>query len=140
MIKFRIEGSLLVTLTPFKTVILSSGPISIKFEKEHFHMFTNNNWEYNFEMEVPFFLSKLFISIKLFIFGVFFFSNLNRNIFTCLPLVNNITYNTIWKERKDKFESDNVFNLVWDNHCDARSHIKSFSKLKNFDPISKCPV
>ena len=29
------------------------------------------------------------------------------------------------KKRKEKFESDNVFDLVWDNHCDVRFYIKS---------------
>ena len=33
---------------------------------------------------------------------------------------------TICTERKEKIEKDNVFDLVWDNHCDARSHIKSY--------------
>ena len=55
---------------------------------------------------------------------VWFWSNLNWNIFICLPLINKIT---IWKERKGKFESDNVLDLVWNNHCDARSHTKIYS-------------
>ena len=46
--------------------------------------------------------------------------------------------------REEKFESDTVLDLVWDKHCDARSHIKSYQipykKLKKFDPISKCPL
>ena len=44
------------------------------------------------------------------------------------------------KREKKKFESDNVLDLVLDNHYDERSHIKSFSKLKKFDPISKYPL
>ena len=51
------------------------------------------------------------------------------------------------KREKKKFESYNVLDLVWDNHYDERSHIKSyeilyktFSKLIKFDPISKCPL
>ena len=44
------------------------------------------------------------------------------------------------KERKENFESDNVLDLIWDNHYDERSHIKSFSKLKKFDPVSKYPL
>ena len=50
-----------------------------------------------------------------------------------------ISYN-MKRERKEKYESYNVLNLVWNNHCDARSHIKGFSKLKKFDPICKCPL
>ena len=34
------------------------------------------------------------------------------------------------KREKKKIESDNALDLVWDNHYDARSHIKSFRKLK----------
>ena len=41
-----------------------------------------------------------------------------------------------YEKRKEKFEIY-VFDLVWNNHCDERSNIKSFSKLKKFDPISK---
>ena len=79
-------------------------------------------------MEVPFppSPSLTFERNKFFIFG----SNLNQNIFTCLPLINNII---IWKERKEKFERNNVLDLVWDNHCDARSHIPK--KIR--DPMSK---
>ena len=44
------------------------------------------------------------------------------------------------KERKENFENDNVLDLVCDNHCDTRSHIKSFSKMKELNPISKCPL
>ena len=30
-------------------------------------------------------------------------------------------------------------DLLFDNHCDARSHLKSFSKLEKFNLMSKCP-
>ena len=59
-------------------------------------------------------------------------------IFICLTLIKKITYNM--KREKKKFESDNVLDLVRDNHYDERSHIKSFSKLTKFDRINKCPL
>ena len=40
-----------------------------------------------------------------------------------LPLINKIT---ISEERKEKCKGDNVLDLVWDNHCDANSHIKRY--------------
>ena len=30
------------------------------------------------------------------------------------------------KERKENFKSDNVLDLLCDNNCDKRSHIKRF--------------
>ena len=33
---------------------------------------------------------------------------------------------TIWKERKEKFEGDDVLDLAWENHCNVRSHIKIY--------------
>ena len=57
-------------------------------------------------------------------------SNWNRHFFICLPLINKIT---IWKERKGEYEIDNVLDLLWDNHCDARSHIKRYE----WDSMSK---
>ena len=33
------------------------------------------------------------------------------------------------KSEKKKIESDNVFDLVWDNHYDERSHLKSYEIL-----------
>ena len=42
--------------------------------------------------------------------------------------------------KREKFESYNVLDLVWDNHCDAGSHLKSFRNLKKLDPISSCPL
>ena len=144
---------------PSKSQILTYGAILLKFDTQHFHMFTNyklcsilefgvtspsllplkneifffvvwfcwklKNKILNFEIEVPFSslpphnpdLWKLNSS-----FLVHFWSILNSNIFICLPLINKIT---IWKERKEKFVSDNVLDLVWDNHYDERSLIKS---------------
>ena len=44
-------------------------------------------------------------------------------------------------ERKGKFKSDNIISLMRDPISkDMRSHVKSFSKLKKYDPISKCPL
>ena len=36
--------------------------------------------------------------------------------------INNYDYNL--KKKKKKIENYNVLDLVWDNYCDARSHIK----------------
>ena len=42
---------------PLKKVkLFICSAILLEFETQDFHMFTNNNWEYNFELEVPFFL------------------------------------------------------------------------------------
>ena len=41
--------------------------------------------------------------------------------------------------RKEKFEIDNVLDLVWDNHYDERSCIKSYGiPYKNFGGWVKC--
>ena len=46
---------------------------------------------------------------------------------------------TILKERKDKFECDNILDLVWDYHCYARSIIESYEipykKLKQAEKV-----
>ena len=79
-------------------------------------------------MDVPFFPSPspslpVLRKIKILHFLVRFSSNFNRNIFICFPLIDKIT---IWKERKEKFESDNVVDLVSMGHslwCETPCHI-----------------
>ena len=56
-------------------------------------------------------------------FLLLFWSNLSHNIFMHSPLMKKII---IWKERKWKFESDNVLDLVRDNHCHTRSYFKRY--------------
>ena len=57
-----------------------------------------------------------------------FYWNLKPNISICLPIIKEYKIGLV------------VYCDVWDNHCYTRSHVKSFSKLKKFVRISKCPL
>ena len=79
-------------------------------------MFTNNNSEWNLEMEVPFFppdpFFPTFEEVQLLIFGSILIKYESKHFH--MLTINKYDYlqATIWKERKEKFVSYNVLDLV----------------------------